>query len=429
MGASSSKKHVGYYLKNKGPVTPWGVIHTCTLSEWIKHQATIWGSDPCINYTTRPEHRLQPWATRGRHFVAQIPAPETQDIDMSASRMYATMAIEEKRNKYQVQCIDLPVSYFKDGIHFVEVIAYRDKHAVVEVATKHERMDFLLVDLDHDRVKVVHRQYCTSQPYLYECSISPDFSRIVLKPNHFYLHFHNIQSAPDVLKCVSIVGVKSSTNASRNEPNEDEIILNGRGSLRLAFTFDPRHKHSRIAIANIVENGKTIITIYDIDKGVRVLQNDLYTNTEQTAMQIIFSPGGNFIAAPLIIGDYQTTPPFNMADIKLFNANSLECLYTLPPRGSTGGFTALVPAATFPMFSSSGAFFISAVNKPHPDSQAYQCALCRVGSVTIHRVPPLMHLQSMCRTKIRLWVECDRIPYLPLPEALKRFLLFMPFQD
>ena len=436
MGGSSSKKQVEHYLATQGHVKHWGSVHTCSFGVWAKHQAAVWGFEPCINYSTRQEARLQPWATRGRHFVAQIPAPETQDIDMSASRMYATMAIEEKRNKYQVQCVDLPTSYFKDGVHFVEVVGYRDKHAIVQVATKHQRMDFLLVNLEQDTVRVVHKEQCSTKPYLFECAMSPDFSRILLKPNHYYAHFHNVQSIRDVLQCV-VTDSKKSNPTGNGASIEQEEVNNGNGNgnfelheneaLRMAMTFDPRYRHSRVVLANVVEQEKPIIFMYDLKTRRRVFQNDLYTNTDHTAQQLTFSPGGNFIAVPLIVGDYQTTPPFVMADVKVFSANTLDCVYTLPPRGTPGGYVNLVPGTIFPMFSTSGAFLALPVSKPQPD--AYRRGLCRVGAVSIHKVAPLMHLQSMCRTKIRQCVKKQHIPLLPLPEALKRFLLFMPFLE
>lgn len=433
MGGSSSKKKMEQYLLKQGTVKHWGVVHTCAFSEWTKHQAVLWGCNPCVNYSTRQDSRFQAWATNGRYFVAQIPAPETQDIDMSASRMYATMAIEEKRNKYQVQCVDLPYSYFKDGVLFVEVIGYREKKALVQVATKHQRMDFLLVDTDRDLVTVIYRESTTHQPYLCEAAISPDYSRVLLKPSHYYCHFHNAQGVKDKINFLEAASLNSRPNKKPHGETDSEsrqdFSLYENESFGLAMTFDPRFRHSRIVLANVIEDNRPVILVYDTEKQMKVMKNYLHTNLERSAQQIVFSPGGNFIAVPMICGTFRDTPPFTIIEAKLFNANTLECVHVLPYKGTPGSYLNLIPVSVFPIFSSSGAFLALPVSKSHPESHAYQRALCRVGSVAIHKVAPLMHLQSMCRSRIRQFVARDKLAHLPLPEAMKRFLLFMPYLD
>ncbi len=423
MGGSHSRRRNSFWgnpelnrLRNAETVKPWEIVYDCSLSTWSKCEAALWGFDPVINYTAHCDKRYQPWATRGRYLTGVIPAPETQDIDMSAICMYATMAISEKKNKYMVQCINLPVSYFKERVVFIELVAFMQDFAIVQIATERGRSDFQLVDLKHDKAKLMHTETSDDRPCLFECAVSYDLSKVLLKPNLLYAELHDIKDFDDVIQCV--------TMPRNGQKSETYNVLEG-GAMEVTFAFDPRFRHSRIAMANLQKEKRLFICTFNLDTRRYTNESELTMDSRKYAQKLTFNPEGTFIAVLMRLGPTVNPLPYCYIGVHIYSSDTLQSIHCITQNELTAqiSFNYMSPAAIFPMFSNNGAFLVVGVGQIEYDNNK---PINLLSAVRVHKVPPALNLQQICRAKIRTMVEQSDVKYLPLPDAIKRFLLFLP---
>lgn len=81
----------------------------------------------------------------------------------------------------------------------------------------------------------------------------------------------------------------------------------------------------------------------------------------------------------------------------------------------------LYPACLFPIFSCSGKF-LAVVRKPNSSNPESL-------DVDVLSVPTVLELQSLCRIVIRMCTTEQHIHCLPLPTALRNYLLFKPYLE
>ena len=421
-------------MRNVEAAKPWELVHQCTLSEWAKHEAVRWGFDPLVNYTSRLDQRYQPWTTRGRFFQATIPCPETQDSDLPADCMYATMSITEKKNNYTVQCISLPKTYFKEKLSFVEVIGFRRDFAIVQVALDYGKTDLYLVDMRQDTAAFLCSEHCADRPYVLECCLAPDLTCMLIKPNDVYSSIFGHLAVNDSIKCIRITKGKGPSSCT---------VLQG-GARDVAFAFDPRFKHSRIAMANMVKNELRVLRLYDLESNSIVREAPLQSDENSQysrrglAQSLTFSPDGSYIACLMRPGRlpetyyYQSPSPcFYLHLVNIYHAESLSCIRVINrPNMEIMAVSSLAPATIFPMFSMDGTYLAVAYSTDSYKQDftgVYDCPpYNKVNSVLLYKVPPTLSLGDICRSKIRKLVKQEHVRFLPLPSALKRFLLFVP---
>ncbi len=423
-------------------VAEWEIIVDYSVDSWADDGAQgRLNFDISIDLTSDLEIRYQPWSTWGRHFKVKVPSTQYSSWDdentspsLPPEYVFATMSIEEEENAQTVS-YSLTNSYYGREVTLCEVIATRNNTLLVQVAATPCRdrtfiyahiVDFLLVDFSqYGQDLVTHvlsipfSLSLASVPCLYEGCISPDFSSILLKPNPTYAYTNHITLG-------NCHGEQTLAAVTKTDEGDWEtfLLLNGQtqSALECAFDFDPRYKHSRVAVANMMYCGKPQLQIMDVQDCSVLEQSELVPSKAHLAQNLTFSPDGLLIATLMRLGVNISCVPYFLADVRIFDSDRLLCIHTIrQPDWKPNGYTTLAPAAMFPMFNGSGQLMAVGAGKMLNDS-----CLTSLHSITVVKVPACLILKNTCRRRIRAWVLRDDVQLLPLPDSIIKYLLFEP---
>ena len=415
MGCSHSKLKA-FASDTTIEVAPWKLIYTSVLEAWSAGEAARWRFDVCSSLSTR-KCRLQPWCTQGRDLDALLPAPQDSD-DLDVKYVYDQLLIRDKQlwKNYRIK---LTRSFKRElrnkmksspFLESAQVVGYRDKLAVVQVPRSDGLNEFLMVDLNRNIVSGSYKEKYQDQPCLYECYISPDLKRLLLKPNLLYALRFRIQGIDD---CVKVL--KREDNY--NDCSVASVLFKDAG-LDLIMTFDPRYRHSRVAIGNMTKRGQHVLCLYSLKS--RKIVRKTYGPQYQRAQNLVFSPDGEHLAALIvtyIVGPNLYPQRFNFLGVMVYNTSKLNMLHKIQSYG-TSSVPALTPAAVFPQFSQLGDYI----------AMGSGCG-SDITRIEIYRMPRVLNLQNICRYKISQFLSQTEIQNLPIDPQTMDYLLFRPIED
>ena len=229
-----------------------------------------------------------------------------------------------------------------------QIIGQRDDVSIIQIPTAVKRSDFLVVNTNKLKVESVFHIDHADQPYLWECLISPDLSKLLLKPNLLFALRFRIQSVDDCLKIVCL-SPKSCQYETTGE-------LFKESALDLIMCFDPRFKSTRIAIGNICKRGQHVLCLYSLK--TRKIVQKTYGPQYQRTQNLAFTPDGDYLAALVvtyILGPNMFPQRFNFLGVMVYSTSDLQMLHMIQCYG-TQSVPNLTPAAIFPAFSAHGDF-------------------------------------------------------------------------
>lgn len=394
--------------------TPWKLLHTTSLTEWSNVDHKL-GFQASVDFTDK-KCRLQPWCMAGGYFDVLLPAPVDQE-DLDVAYVYDELLVLSE-TPWINQRVKLKhnyknrVSHKKQntGLQNAQLIGYRDNLAVVQVVRCDSKNEFLILDLDQGKVKGSHVEFFGDQPYLYECYISPDGTRILFKPNLLYSLKYRVQQVDDVLK------VLSPAKQNRVYCVAQELFRDA--AMDLILAFDPRYKHTRVAVANIQRRNQHVLCIYCL-KSQKMLKKSSGPQY-QRVQNLSFSPDGEFLATLLVtysVGPNLYPQKYNFIATKIYDANTLQLLHQIQSFG-TSAVSSLIPGAIFPIFSRLGEMLALG-------SGTGSC----INQVDIFGMPPVLKLKHLCRQQIKTYLSDEEIVMLPVSEALRDYLTYRPLED
>ena len=267
-----------------------------------------------------------------------------------------------------------------------------------------------MIDLLQNKILGTYAEKYHDKPYLYECIISPDFTHIILKPNLLFVLKYRVHAVDD---CVRVIA--QSPDSSRYNVISE---LFRESALDLILTFDPRRRHTHVAVANLPKRGQHVLCIYNI-KSRKIMQKT-YGPLYQRTQNLVFSPDGDHLAALIvtyIFGASMHPQRFNFQGVMVYSTRKLSLLHKIPSFG-TSSLSSVTPAALFPVFSTSGDYI--ALGSGNGVS---------VGRVEVYKMPAAMALQSLCRAKLRAFLTTDMVLALPIAQLYKDYILYKPMYD
>ena len=443
----------------------WKVQDSLTLHSWMESEAAKWGFPVDIDYVSR-QIRIQPWATRGRHFETLLPAPiNTDDLDVKYS--YKEILIEETGlwKAYRLRSLPcykglvLKKYKYSPFLDVAQVIGSCDDIVVIQMVLQ-EVNQFLVVDLSSEQITGYFEKKHWNKHCLYECSISPDYSTFVLKPSALFQKKFKISTNEDEALVYSTQNFEiqgqdrinnvsklqnQMSNVSVQDPDlvnislceaEDNVKVTIRNATYIqdcgtifpgqakesVVAFDPRYKNSRLAVVSYSSRKELCIGMYCLVSGQYLHQSRAGQGAPRY-LNLVFSPCGSYIAATNITysPDNNTFPKkFNFLGVHLYRSDDLSLLQRLDGTGYTS-LSTLVPQALFPQFSSCGKYLAVGSCKSSEHSE-----------IGVYQVAPVLNLQHQCRLVILDMLVTSEIygqqyiDILPIPDMLKDFIKFKP---
>ena len=223
----------------------------------------------------------------------------------------------------------------------------------------------------------------------YECYISPDNSKIVLRPDINTYDW----SPQDAVKTYQVYNITVIT--MRKFPDSGGHAL----------TFDYRHGNRYMFRAKEKD-----IQLFDLTR-MEVVQDAKNLCLPASIKQLKASPSGLYLAArcvyPSFSMEYQTNA------IAIVNCANLEVMFQVDARGSYWPVSEVVNLQVFPQFSACD----SSIAFMRHGSSKRKVHIYKMGSV-------MCSLQHCCRKVIRTYVSFHDIPELQLPKRLQKYLSY-----
>ena len=405
-------KEITVPREEQSDLIPWSHVHTSTLEAWSKGDAQSMGFNPCVDYVTRKG--LQPWCTEGRHIECLLPAP-MDESELDVKYIYDEMLVRDcttwrsTRIRLNV-CYKNLIKKSSQSIEPVRMIAYRDDYIVAQVIRTDKIFDFLIIHLSKSKVIGCFQESYADHPFLWECYISPDATTMLLKPNLMYALKFKVESAEDVLKVIKYDRRQGAFRCTQ--------ILFADQAMELILCFDPRYRHSRVAIGNLTKRDRHVLCIYHLQN--RKMLSKACAPQYQRIQNISFTPGGDLLACLIVsyvIGASMSPTSFSCLTVLIYYSDNLSLTHKIPSFG-TNSLHSLTPAAVFPVFSSNGDYL--AMGSGNGGS---------ISRVEVYQVPPVMRLKSLCRRFITTYLNAREIQSLPASSKLIEYLLFRPNED
>ena len=328
-----------------------------------------------------------------------------------------------------------------------KVIGCRSHMVIIQIVCK-EVVEFLLVDLNTDTVMGKYVERYEGKPYLFEGLVSPDLSHFILKPNLLYVLKYGIPCVDDRVRVLQPVyrkpgsttpdsttvkhGQSGGSILSTEQPAKQlqrmvghhssvfplyestSRLFQGQG-LDLILAYDPRYKHSKVAIANLTKRTQHVICIYCLKQN-RITQKVFGPQFHRT-QNLVFSPDGEFLSSLIvtyILGPKMYPQKFDFLCVMIYSTDKLELLHRIKSYG-TAGLTCLIPAACFPIFSTDG-------SRIAVGAGAGSC----VNRIEVYNMPVFGSLKNLCRLRICKFVSNEIIENYNLDADLKDYLLYKP---
>jgi len=395
-------------------VAPWKLLHTSTIEHWAQTDAVRLGFEFSRDWANQ-KSQLQPWCTAGCYYEAKLPAPaEGQDLSKKYSYTRALLkhptgscTVPLSRNyRHSISAKLTPAPW----MYVCNVVAARDHVVLLQIITTDGASEFHLIDITKREILGVYRERFYERAYLYEGFISPDHSHVVLKPNLLFALKFRINAIDDCLKVL--------TRAPRT--SQFEVISEHFRdvALDLIVTFDPRRRHTHIAVANLTKRRQHVLCIYNLKK-YKIVQKTFGPQYQRT-QNLTFSPDGDFLAAltvTYIFGTSMSPQRFNFQGVMVYSTQVLSLLHCIPSFG-TSSVDSLTPASLFPTFSNTGNFIAFGSGSG-----------AAVTRVEVYKMPAALNLQSLCRAKFRLNFTARQIEHFTMSQQTRDFINYKPLYD
>lgn len=394
----------------------------------MKHGSIKWGFDKRIGYDHGGKHRLNPARLSG-YDVAAVTQQWPMDLvnvsgEIDGHLDRDVLILETFEGGHIYFTVRLPRGYrcptlaCRNGkyIRNVNLIAFCDTSAVIQVLHGMERTDFLFLEKfereGYDfRCKAIYTHYGVT-PFLMEAYISPDASRILLKPSHNYGLLSNTIPDDDTVEVIHVHEKRGKLS---------KIIFEGEAMV-CTFAFDPRYFWRRLVVGSETGHRKTL-TLYDLAQKKVLCESD--PSIQQMTQNLLFSRDGFYIAS-LIVDSKFYGDALILEGVLIYDSETLSILHSIPsPYKHTECQT--VPIGLFPLFSDNGHCIAAPVVLAHRyinEDDTYPKL-----HIQIYNVPTSnkFGLQDLCKLSILKAVRKHKIPNLPIPTRVKDFLLGKPY--
>ncbi|XP_067687616.1 uncharacterized protein [Haliotis asinina] len=377
------------------------LLHTCSFGKWIRHHRKICGFTGKTDFSTlREAHRrsgilVKPDTTEGRYFsvswkskseivileklawwvgsvkVPRIPVPDMEDPNWFRHAQH---------NRTRKEC---------------SVVGYRNGLAVVQInCDRHFSIaKFYILDL-YQKICVGHFVIMYHTRRWYECYISPNKRRIMLRPDHLT----RVVVLPDsyvIQNLTLFVG-----------PSESPVVE----AVPPAFRIHAITYNAKLGDDYVILGADQDIEIRRLpDWAMQQYVPNL--NISASIHQIRSSPTGDFIAVrcvhPIHSREYSTN------FVAVLSYPKLDILMRVDVRGCYWPVSEVINLQVFPRFSPSETCIAVMRN----------CSYKR--KVFVYKLPPVQSsLQHLCRRTILQIVPLKDTEKLPLPNKLLDYLHF-----
>ena len=429
MGASLKKNRL-YEPRVATFSRDWRRVYKCSLQRWSRSECVHWGFDNRINYTSDPESRLHPWSVGGRHLAATTvikdAAWELFDLEEDEySELRETLmknkilVVGEKFSGYSINWYPVvsPTDYSLHGLAYTgdiesyfrkaNVIGVRNDHLVVQIVRKSWTMEFLVLhrsNKDIFKVKAMYIDNSERRPFLMEAYLSPDYSKMLLKPS---LHYSMVVHREPVMESLKFLDIREDSCVLKTTMFPAE-------AMGKVIAFDPRFHWRRLAVGNCRQGESKTVMLCDLDEQVAICENDAPIN--QMTQNLVYSPDGRYLGS-LVVSPCTERGILVLECILLYNSDNLRILHRVHCPGARV-LTTLIPTGIFPLFSHNGLFLAAVIGRNVDDFEV---------DVVVHSVPPDLTLQNLARIAILKKYDRDVIHLLPLPRRLKEYLQFKSY--
>ena len=427
-----------------GVPSSWQVISSCSLRKWHqKRRSLIWGFAEYINYGGFDYGDLvQPWSTEDRHLMAYVYS-KAKDSYHSESFVPCGASSKSKgkgelmfvvERPYKLDTIwyevKLPPDYKLESLLTqtlqgqryytgVNVIGAKNDYILLQVTRKTKMVDIIICRKVGHVLETVGIYHCGTlpNPYFMEGVLSPSCTKLLLQPSAYYCV--RFGSRPKTTE-IQLIDITRNGKCSLVGPLLavcPDPPLGSKSAFRRdhVFSFDPRYDWKRIVIGY---QYASVVRVCDLVERRIVVENNSHGSLRQCTENIVYSPDGRFIASLVSSIDSGTRTKIQIWGVLVYISDSLEVVHCISYPRRNLEFP-LYPACLFPIFSCSGKFLVVPRCPRGVDAECYD--------VDILFVPNIFNLQNLCRIAILLCTRTKHVNNLPLPAALKNFLLFKPY--
>ena len=388
----------GFYTGLLDRTVPGDCIFTCSFEKWVEGVNYITGFADTADYETQHD------AFSSKLF---LPRPDTLDGRyLKVHKACNTRIFIEEKRLHKVYMIPIPACHTSGKIPLrssdyrtfggtfaqnivrdsVMVIGCHGNLAVVQVLDrKHCYVpEFYFVNLEEEKcVAKFHTK--DSELMWYECYISPDLSRVILRANvntyavNDLVKFHNLHA-------LQVITMKKFADSGGH-----------------AIAFDNRHGHQYLFRAKDKD-----VQLFDFE-AMDVIQSSRNLPLPAAIKQIKSSPSGDYVAVRCLHPAFSMEYQINV--IGVLDAATLGLLLRIDASGCYWAASEAINIQVFPRFSSCDSAM--AVMRHGPSKRR----------VSVYKLPIVMRsLQHLCRLTIRRLVFRQDLNQLQLPTKMVRYL-------
>ncbi len=379
-------------------------IYSCSFDKWCQGRSAVCGFIDTADYCTQRDdfrakgYLLRPDVTQGRFIRVErltngrisVEEPRTaMKFEMNITPCYTCGKIPQRlRLDYRRLVLNyVQQQTAKDG---AGVIGCLDNLAVIQFLNRRQCYvpEFYFIDLEK---KQLLGKFSTKDSELlwYECFISPDKSRILLRPDMSTQSW----TTSDTIKVHTVNSLQVITMRKFADSGGH------------ALAFDNRHGNRYLFRAKEKD-----IQLFDLNT-MDVVQSAKNLPIPCPIKQLKSSPSGEYIVTRCVFPVYSMEYHTNV--IAMFGADNLDYLFMIDVRGPYWPISEVINLQVFPRFS---------------ECDTAICAMKHSSSkrkVLIYKLPLLCNsLQQCCRRTIRRAIHPQDVLYLPLPPRLVRYLLY-----
>lgn len=373
------------------------LMQCCSYGKWVRLHKSLCGFTDFADYTTARESRqrygvlVKPDTTDGRYFITRLKS-KWEIIIAEKATMWATSV---KLPKVPPPITDAPnwfrQSHYNRNQRECSMVGYHDELAVIQIQTNRSYSTSLFYVIDLRTKKVVsHFAILYHGRRWYECYISPNKKRVLLRPDHIT----RIVVLPDNY---IIRNLHTNTN--------DKLRIETLPSIYRAhvMTFNSLAGDNAMVFAS---NKDIEIRSLDTWEVLRQTQN---LELPADIQQIKSSDLGDFLAVRCVYPVHSKEYSTNI--IAVLDYSKFSILFTVDVKGCYWPVSEVINLQVFPRFSPSEASVAVMRN----------CAYKR--KVFTYKLPIIRRdLQHLCRRSILHLVNMKDVGKLPLPLNLIHFL-------
>lgn len=394
------EKH-GNYNKLVEKTAPGNTVLTCTLEQWVAGVRHITGFANTADYATPREctSRLSPLRPDG-----------WEGRCLKVHKIYNTKISIEDQGSHNVYLIDIPAFHTSGKVplksnHYgcipmtlnswwqpfapdgILLIGCRGNLAIVQVLGLRRCYvpEFYFVDLETQ--KCIAKFHSKDVELMWhECCISPDKSRVILRPDVTFSVMDNMKF--HTLNAVQVITMRTFG-----------------GSNGHVMVFDNRHGHRYLFRARDQD-----IQLFDFET-MSIIQSGKDLSLPAGIRQIKSSPSGDYLAVRCLYPAFARKYITNT--IAIIAASTLSVLTVIDVLGYFCGPSETLNMQVFPVFSACDST-VAVMRQRTSKTKVY-----------LHKLPIVVRsLRQLCRQTIRRHVFLDDLNSLPIPRPIVKYLKY-----